>query len=162
VIPLVVALAFVLARGRIPLRGLALLLTAASLWTSAVGIRGELAREPRYHGPLPAEEQLAAWIEEQEQPLVFATTRPWSLGALTRGLFHHLSCRARPNQLPTYFDRLKVDYLILPDLDRDCRFLKTDAFDLRPIRRFQGGQTIGVYGIRRHAEPAEAAPRLPQ
>jgi hypothetical protein len=158
VIPLVVALAFVLATGRAPLRGLALLLIAASLWTGAVGIRGELARASRYHDPLPAEEQLAAWIEEQEQPLVFATTRPWSLGALTRGLFHHVSCRARPSQIPTYFDRLKLDYLILHDLDQSCRFLKTRAYGLRPIHRFLGGQAIGVYEIRRDEDPSEDAP----
>jgi hypothetical protein len=147
-IPIVVALAFVFATGRLPLRGLALLLVGASLWTSAAGIRGELARAPRYHGPLPAEEQLAAWIEEQEQPLLFATTRPWSLGALTRGLFHHVSCKDRPSQLLTYFDRLNVDYLILPDSDRSCRFLKTSAYELMPIRRFGRGQAIAVYDIR--------------
>ncbi len=130
-----------------------MLLVVASLWTGAVGIRGELARAPRYHGPLPAERQLAAWIEEQEQPLVFATTRPWSLGALTRGLFHHVSCKDRPSQLLTYFDRLNVDYLILPDSDRSCRFLKTSAYELMPIRRFGAGQAIAVYDIRRPGHP---------
>lgn len=157
--PIVVALAFVFATGRLPLRGLALLLVGASLWTGAGGIRGEFARAPRYRGPSPAEQQLAAWIEEQEPPLIFATTRPWSLGALTRGLFHHASCKDRPRQLLTYFDRLNVDYLILPDSDRSCRFLETSAYELVPIRRFGRGRAIGVYDIRRDADAPKAAPR---
>ena len=50
-------------------------------------------------------------------------------------------------------ERLDLDYLILPDADRGCRFLKTAAYELKPIRRFGAAQAIGVYDVRRSGHP---------
>ena len=86
ILAIVLALGFSLLRGPRLLRGTAWVLTAASLAWGAAGVARELGTP--YRGPGPAERALGDWIEMQASPPVLLTTRPWSLGAVTRGRFH--------------------------------------------------------------------------
>lgn len=137
ILVIAVAMGYLLAQDSQILRFFVLFLIMWSLVTSA----GELKKKMRisYEGPTKAQQELAAWIAEQKVPPVFVTTRPWALGALTRGLFHGVKCNQPATQTILYFQYVNVNYLITHSFDDNCRFFTGVKQNLKPIREFGNG-----------------------
>ena len=144
ILAVVVTLGFSLVRGRRLLRLLAWALTLASLVWNVAGVMREIGA--RYRGPTGAESAFGAWIATQAPAPVFLTTQPWSLGAVTRGLFHGVDCGDPPDHTRVYLEHAGVDYVVTQSFDLECAFFVGVQQELVPVRKFgSGAEQISVW-----------------
>ncbi len=70
-----------------------------------------------------AEAAFAGWVDRQMPAPTMLTMRAQTLGMLTRGRYHWMSCDEPPDQTRRMLASLPIDYVVVYDSDRPCRFL---------------------------------------
>jgi hypothetical protein len=119
VLALLMALAvpFLLAHRSAALRAVAAIAIVISIVTGTVAIV-RFIRQPnlRY---TPAEHALLRWLPPKTTVL---TTRAETLGMLSEAYFHNTYCASPPETTRAYIDELRIDYVVVYDFDRRCRY----------------------------------------
>ncbi|MFN2442047.1 MAG: hypothetical protein ABR517_05140 [Thermoanaerobaculia bacterium] len=74
-------------------------------------------------GMTNAEAAFARWVDHQTPPPTMLTIGAQTLGMLTRGRYHWMSCDESPAQTGRMLESLPIDYVVVYGSARHCRFL---------------------------------------
>jgi hypothetical protein len=130
---IVVALPYLTSRNT-ALHAVVLLSLVGSL--AAYGPRVRWVLEERYFGVTVGVQAFASWIDGAPRAPVFLTTRPSTLAASTNGLFHGIFCDDSARDTRTYFDVVRVDYLLTIGNETHCPFFRDVQPPLVAVQSF--------------------------
>jgi hypothetical protein len=131
---IVASMVFLNSRKSLVIRIGTIFLICWSLGFSALDLREDFWWE--YGAPTIAQTELAKWIDQQDPSPVFLTNHAWTLGAVTRGRFHQVSCNEQTTQMLVYFHSLQITHLITNDSDLKCQFYNAFKDSLILVKEF--------------------------
>lgn len=119
-------------------RGTVVVLVTLSILYCALADRALLAA-PRQMAPTPAERAFAAWADGQRPLPTFLSADAQPMSSFSRANFHWISCDEPPQQTRMMLDKLPIDFMVLYDSERPCRFVGGLRDVVRPIAAFGDG-----------------------
>jgi hypothetical protein len=145
ILPLVVAIPYLLTRHRV-MRASVILLLVVSAAMNGQRLRQLLAAP--HPPPAPGLQALAQWIDERSRPPLLLSTAAAPLGALSRASVHWITCGDREAQIRTYFDHFGIEYLVTVDSEHDCPFFLDMQGALEEVRSFgEPGRRFTVWRL---------------
>ena len=130
---LIASLVVAIVRGSRTVRVAALILAGASIVQGAVAA---------FQYPIPvgrglggSEAALVRWFRDRDPNATLLTTNPQILSVYSRNRFHWTECDVDPAKTRRMLDKLQIDYVIVYDSERGCRFVRglDDAMRLEAL-----------------------------
>ena len=152
VLLVILALAYLRARGGRALSLVAALLVAGSLATQTWKLASEVRRR-RPGNPNAAERALSRWLNAHSPHPTVVTTNPQWLSVHSRAGFHWTHCTEPAEQTRRLLE-IGADYVVVLPGQRNCRFVRGLLPSLDVIATFgDGPRRIELLGPRRGTDP---------